>query len=138
MQYNNPEEYKLLKNYVGSVDRGMISPLVGYDKYKEYHDRIQNEIVGLTTSNGITIQGQSAHLLERVFGVQNDPSHGGETRLGVDIEDIKEALTSGKPHKVKPAENRKSQFFSGERAKVSINPDTGIIIQCEPKRKKKG
>ena len=63
MMYNKPDEYKLMQTYSKSVDSGMMSPLVGYEKYKEYHERVEKELVGLTTSNGIEIKSQSNHFL---------------------------------------------------------------------------
>lgn len=138
LQYNDPKEYALLTKYLGSVDSGMMSPLVGYDKYKEYYERIANEVVGLITSNGITISGQSDHFLERVFGTISDPSHGGVLRSGVEIEDIIDALQNGtvRPHKEEKdkAGNviRKSQAFFTQKCVVTVNPDTGILIQCNP------
>ena len=95
MMYNKPDEYKLMQTYSKSVDSGMISPLVGYEKYKEYHKRVEKELVGLTTSNGIEIKSQSDHFLERVFGTISDPTHEGAKRSGVELEDIAEALKNG-------------------------------------------
>ncbi len=138
MQYNNPKEYALMKTYIGSVDNGMLSPLVGYDLYKQYHERIESEIVGLTSSNSILITGQSAHFLERVFGTISDPSHGGVVRNGVEIDDIVEALKHGTVRKPKEEKDdfgnvlRRSQAFYTDRCLVTINPDTGILIQCNP------
>ena len=43
MKYNNPKEYDLMQSYSKSVDSGMMSPLVGYEKYKEYHKRVEKD-----------------------------------------------------------------------------------------------
>ena len=80
MQYNDPKEYALMKSYEKSVDTGMMSPLVGYEKYKEYHQRVETELVGLKTNGGVVIRSQSKHFLERVFGTISDLSHGGVKR----------------------------------------------------------
>ena len=50
VKYNDSERYTLLKNYVSSIDKGMLSPLTGFDKYEEYYDKVQNELIGLTTA----------------------------------------------------------------------------------------
>lgn len=63
MKYNDTERYALLKNYVSSVDTGMLSPLTSFDKYEKYYSRVQNELIGLTTASGIKIKSQSKHLL---------------------------------------------------------------------------
>ncbi|WP_295058340.1 hypothetical protein [Ruminococcus sp.] len=63
VKYNDTERYALLKNYVSSVDTGMLSPLTSFDKYEKYYSRVQNELIGLTTASGIKIKSQSKHLL---------------------------------------------------------------------------
>lgn len=142
MMYNKPDEYKLMQTYSKSVDSGMMSPLVGYEKYKEYHKRVEKELVGLTTSNGIEIKSQSNHFLERVFGTISDPTHEGAKRSGVELEDIKEALLYGKVEKVKikkksNGELGKSQRFCTDKCFVSVNPDECILIQANPRSPRK-
>ena len=63
VKYNDTERYALLKNYVSSVDTGILSPLTSFDKYEKYYSRVQNELIGLTTASGIKIKSQSKHLL---------------------------------------------------------------------------
>ena len=142
MKYNNHKEYDLMQSYSKSVDSGMMSPLVGYEKYKEYHKRVEKELIGLTTSNGITIKSQSKHFLERVFGTISDPSHDGVMRTGVELEDVKEALLYGKVEKVKikkksNGELGKSQRFCTDKCFVSVNPDECILIQANPRNSRK-
>ena len=64
------------------------------------HNEINNSLVGLTTTNGIEITGQSDHFIERVIGVIKDPDTG-KKRLGVELQDIQDALTNGKAMKPK-------------------------------------
>lgn len=131
MKYNNPKEYDLMQSYSKSVDSGMMSPLVGYEKYKEYHHRVETELIGLTTSNGIIIRSQSKHFLERVFGTISDPSHGGVMRTGVELEDIIDALKNGMV-KIK-SDYSTSVMYRTEKCSVSINPKTGNLIQVNPR-----
>jgi hypothetical protein len=147
MEYNNPPEYKLMNTYINSVKTGYMSPLVGYDLYKRTYNKVQNEIVGNVTSNGIVIKGQSNHFLERYFGTISNPSdQKGKPRSGVSFDDIKEALFHGKALKPKVSCDKNgnilydengnpkiSQKFVTEKCEVSINPDTYILIQCNPK-----
>lgn len=148
MEYTNNPEYKKMNAYINSVKRGKISPLVGYDRYSEVHKEIQDTIVGLETNSGIKVTGQSEHFIERVFGVIKDPDTGLK-REGVSIEAIKEALTNGTSGKVKVSRDKngnikfdkngnpmRSQKFTTDKCEVSVNPDTGDLIQCNPKRKK--
>lgn len=129
MKYNKPKEFELLKDYVNSVKKGMLSPLSGFDNYKNLHDTIEEKIVGITLSNGVKISGQSKHFIERVIGTKDDPkTH--RPRNGVDIEDIKEALINGTIRERKKDPN--SIKLVTEKCIVSVNPKTGILIQCNP------
>lgn len=132
VKYNDKKTYGILQTYVKSVDKGMLSPLVGFDLYLQYYSRVENELIGLTTSNGIQIKSQSKHFLERVFGTMSDPTHGGVIRNGVELEDIKNVLLNGK---VKP--HGDSIVFSNNMCSVSLNPITGNLVQTQPKKVKK-
>ena len=134
MKYNDSERYTLLKNYVSSIDKGMLSPLTGFDKYEEYYDKVQNELIGLTTATGIKIKSQSKHFLERVFGTKNDPAHDDMARSGVSFENIKDAILSDK-NPVYSSRND-SFVFTNSKCQVSIN-DNGNLIQTNPKKVKK-
>ena len=130
VKYNDIERYKLLKHYVNSIDSGMMSPLSGFDKYEEYRNRIENELVGLTAVSGIQIKSQSYHFLERVFGTWHDPKHNDEIRNGISLEDIKDAILNGK---IKITHGGDSILHSTEICGVTINPHTGNLIQVNPK-----
>lgn len=131
MMYNNTPEYQLLKRYMDSVKSGMMSPLVGFELYKEYYERIEKEIIGMKTINGIEIKSQSKHFLERVFGTSSDPTHGNYPRSGVSLEKIIDALKNGTV-KIDPANNTSISFIS-DKCSVSVNPLTGNLIQVNPK-----
>lgn len=130
VKYNDVERYELLKHYVKSIDSGMMSPLSGFDKYEEYRDRIENELVGLTAVSGIQIKSQSYHFLERVFGTWHDPKHNDDIRNGISLEDIKDAILNGK---IKITHGGDSILHSTEICGVTINPHTGNLIQVNPK-----
>lgn len=131
MKYTNPKEYDLMKAYIKSVDSGMMSPLVGFDKYKEYYERIENDIIGITAPDGTIIKSQSKHFLERVFGTIDDPSHEGVKRSGVEIDDIIDALKNGTI--IHKKGNTQSVVFRTNKCEVSVNPQTGNLIQVTPK-----
>lgn len=129
MKYNEPKKFELLTDYKNSVANGMISPLSGFKNYKKLHGRIEKELVGMKTSNGIKISGQSKHFIERVIGTKEDPKTE-RPRSGVEIEDIHYALLYGE---VRTRErDPDSVKFVTDRCIVSINPNTGILIQCNP------
>lgn len=134
VKYNDFPRYELLKRYVDSVETGRMSPMSHFDLYEEYHARIQSEIVGRSVG-GITITGQSKHFLERVFGTMVDPKTG-LPRNGVAFQEIIECMMN--PVSIEPIitdENgQRSIVIVGRRAKISINPDTGLLIQTNPWR----
>lgn len=146
MKYTNPPEYELMSAYINSVKTGFMSPQVGYKLYKDTHNLIEQEIVGTKTVNGIKITGQSKHFLERYFGTMSNPTDSkNKPRSGVNLEDVKEALYNGKFLNPKYNKDRtgntlynadgtkmRSQKFYNDKCEVSINPDTGLLIQCNP------
>ena len=105
--------------------------LQDFETYKNMSDRIDEELTGIKTQNGILIQGKTYHFIDRVFGSVE------ERRSGVSIEDVKQALTT--PVEIKDTilkGNRISQVFVGEHAKVSVNPDSNRLIQVNPNHRK--
>ena len=126
LKYNDPKQWSLLKDYYKSRGTNIISAFSTFDDYVKYKKIIDSEIVGLVTSDGVTIKGQSKHFIERVLGTGKDP-HTGRPRSGVKIEDIKEALLHGE---IIPKRN--SVKYRTEKCEVSVNPKTGILIQTNP------
>lgn len=130
MKYNNPKEFSLLTDYTNSVKSGMISPLSGFKNYKSLYEKIENDIVGMETSTGIKITGQSKHFMERVIGTKEDPkTH--RPRSGVDIGDIQDALIHGTLRT--RSRDPDSIKYVTDKCIVSVNPKTGTLIQCNPR-----
>lgn len=130
MKYNNPKEFSLLTDYTNSVKSGMISPLSGFKNYKNLYEKIENDIVGMETSTGIKITGQSKHFMERVIGTKEDPkTH--RPRSGVDIGDIQDALIHGTLRT--RSRDPDSIKYVTDKCIVSVNPKTGTLIQCNPR-----
>lgn len=140
--YNASPENELLERYTQDVKDGWISPLSGFDNYKQLYQQIESGIVGKTTSNGILITGQSRHFMQRVIGTMADPKKLADDlqivhRSGTEISDIMEALFS--PERIDPPvirENgRRSIRFIGSRGIVTVNPDTGQLIQTNQRKR---
>lgn len=128
MKYTDDKRYSLIKDYYRSRGTNMISAFTTFDDYCTYKQRIEDEIVGLTTSYGVVIKSQSKHFIERVFGTSEDP-HTGRPRSGVELEDIKEALMYG------TARPRKDSLrYYGNKCVVSVNKNSGNLIQTNPKK----
>ena len=139
MKYNRVDEYRLLKQYAKDVRTGWVSPLSGFENYRNLYNRIQAEIVGRTAADGTVITGQVPHFMQRVIGTMVDPQKLKDElkvirRSGVDVDDIIEAVFS--PVEIGSVQVRKSGKRSvkliGERCAVTINPDTGDLIQTNP------
>lgn len=130
---DNTLEYRLLRRYADDVRTGWISPLSGFGNYFKTYQKIEDSIVGKTTASGIKITSQSRHFLQRVFGTMEDPVKK-KPRAGVPIEDIEQAIF----HPVKNGEiitrsdGKRSLKYYGDRCIVSVNPDTGELIQVNP------
>ena len=131
-KYNNTEEYQLLSKYSYSVQQGNISPIAGFDNYMSGYHRIETVLVGKKTSSGLEITGQSMHFMERVLGTINDPKTG-RPRDGVEVDDIISCVLTGATRGIKyDAVGRSSILYFSDKCAVSINPDTGELIQCNP------
>lgn len=137
LKYNNSPEYELLQRYVRDVNAGWISPTAGFDNYSALYHRIETEIIGQKTSNGVTITGQSEHFMQRVLGTMTDPEKG-KPRSGVSIEDIQDALFNPKSvdEPVARDDGLRSIKFRGAACDVTINPDSGSLIQTNPRKKR--
>ncbi len=130
---NNYDTYKKFKAYVSSVKNGELTPLADFDLYVKISQEIDKTIVGLQTSNGITITGKSNHCIARVIGSVE------QRRNGVQVSDMLNALTKDKSEvlPIRISKNGKSQKFRNNVVEVTVNPDTGNIIQVNPVSKKR-
>lgn len=123
LKYNDVRKWELLKDYKNSRSNNMISIFTSFDQYVEYKNRIENEIIGLVTSDGIEIKSQSKHFIERVFGTNEDPkTH--KPRDGVTLEEIADTLKNGSSRK-----REDSWRYIKDSCSVSINQRTGNLIQ---------
>ncbi|NFE83113.1 hypothetical protein FC754_03015 [Clostridium botulinum] len=129
LKYNNSNEWELFKNYAQSRSKNMISVFSSFDDYKKYKTIIDKEIVGLKTVNGIEIKSQSKHFIERVLGTSCDPEKK-RPRDGIEADDILKTLEN--PLKIKEEPKKNSHKFIGEKITITINPNTGNLIQCNP------
>ena len=139
LKYNKNKESRTYNAYIRAVNEGNISPLVGYDKFKEVLAEAENRFVGTRTADGLEIQGIVPHLADRIIGQRSKDSPPKKNiRNGVDFADIEDALNN--PKKIGPVvkkdNGQNSKMYYGERAAVSYNPDTKELVQVQPKRTK--
>lgn len=131
MKYNDFKEFGLLTDYTNSVKNSMISPLPGFENYKKIHNNLEKNVVGIDTVEGTRVKGKSKHFMECVIGIICDPRTG-KSRSGVSVGDILELLINPvKADAIRTGKNgQRTQKDVSENATVTINPDTGILIQC--------
>ena len=127
LKYNNTKEWDLLQVFTNSKISGRIDREATLKQWKSIEKEVNNNIVCILTPNGIKISELSHHGIERFIG-------DGDKRKGVSVEGVRDALVN--PLDIKDIKvdslGRKSQKFVGERATISINPETGNIIQTNP------
>lgn len=124
----NEDEWKMFKAFTSSIKSGELSALADFELYKEISREMDEKLLGIVTSNNLTINGKSNHSIARVIGSIE------QRRNGVQVDDILDALTNSESEilPVKEMKNGKSQKFRNKVVEVSVNPDTGIIIQVNP------
>ena len=132
VKYNDPPRYELLKGYAKAVDKGDISPLVGFDVYEKTSDEISRKIVGCSTSTGVRMENYAPHFVDRVVGQTSTPHKG--MRCGVSVEDALDALQN--PIEVGEMRTHKDgdirQTFYGKDAAVAISVRDKRLIQTNP------
>lgn len=134
MKYNKPEEHRLLEGYAKAVDKGHISPLVGFEQYKAVSDQAEEELTGIKVA-GVRIKDFTTHLIDRIIGETSDKHE--KKRRGTPIGDIKDALED--PQHISPeymVGNDVRVRITGKRATVALSISDKRIIQANPVRKK--
>jgi len=138
-KYNGSPDYKLLRQYAADVESGWVSALSGFENYRTLYNRIQTEAVGKVAADGTLITGQVPHFMQRVIGTMVDPEKLKRElkvirRSGVSVDSIVETVF--RPLEIGSIQVRKSGKRSvkliGEDCAVTINPDTGMLIQTNP------
>ena len=126
------DDWGLFKAYASSVKSGELTPLVDFDLYKKASVEIDSKLVGQITSVGTKITGRSKHFISRVFGSVS------QRRSGVQVDTVLETVKN--PERVDPIQQNEkgnSQRYIGDNCVVIINPDKGMLIQTNPRKKRK-
>lgn len=127
-KYNNTEEHQLLMQYNRSIKDKKLSPLVGFEAYKNRHDSLAAALFGKQTASGLTIRGISAHFMERSFGGRQPDGKGKIVdRVGVATDSIINTVL--RSTKTRFSEKNKTVVILGHNHEISVNPNTGNLIQ---------
>ncbi len=137
VKYNDTKRYELLKGYVKAVDKGDISPLIGFDFYEQKAKEITDRLCGLVINNEYEIKGFVSHFIDRVIG-QTSTSHT-KMRLGTKIDFIEDCIKNpvniSQPHYRKTIRNNKEFMderimFTGEYCSFVYSKTDKILIQA--------
>ena len=132
IRYNN-FNWNEFKAYSSSIRSGELSSFADFDLYQKISREMDDKLLGIVTSNKMTITGKSKHSIARVIGSVE------QRRNGVKVSDILDALTNDESEifPVRTMKNGRSQKFRNKVVEVSVNPDTGNIIQVNPVHSRK-
>ncbi len=142
IEYSNTPTKTLKSAWRDGIDTGWMSALVNYEDYFNTYSQLYKNLVGERTKDGIEIKSISEHFMYRIFGTLIDPKIYKEQlrivrRSGVELEKVIEALLYGDSNPVVyDKKGNPSKVYFNEKCKVSINPDTGRLIQCNPSSRK--
>ena len=130
VKLRNSDDFHLLESYAQHIEKGRLSSFVSFDDFMAMSKKIDDEIVGMTAPNGIVISGKSDHFIARVFGSEN------EKRDGVSIEDIRTLLDNPNAEilPIRIDNGKPSQRIRKDGILISVNPDTGVLIQVNPEK----
>lgn len=132
VKYTDSPRYELLQGYARAVDKGDISPLVGFEQYENTSREIQDRLVGATTSTGITIESFATHFVDRVIGQTSTPHTG--MRCGVPVDDALDALTNpvrvGEVRKMEDGDIRQTLY--GRKSSITMSIRDKRLIQTNP------
>ena len=124
----NKDTGQAMHAYVQARKKHTVEPVVNYRDYIHAKQRLDDEIVGSTTSTGQKITGYSDHTFDRIFGVRKDPK--GKRRIGVSIDEMKQMLQS---NRYLETPKRHSTKYSSNQGYVAVN-NQGKIITLVPRK----
>lgn len=120
----------LRRGYDEAVKNGDLSALTGFEHYVRVAENVDRDLIGLTTADGIAIEGYVPHFLDRIIGSYE------QNREPVEIKFVMEALLN--PQEIlrkRPRNGLASDIYVTAHCKVSVNPDRRLLIQVTPKER---
>lgn len=127
----NKSDKENLDHYIEARRRGSVSAVASFSDWQETDTRLKAVFIGQTAQNGVKVTSVSKHFVDRVIGTIY------QKRSGVSFKNLQEVIANGKFAEVKiDKKGRKSQrIYIDELCDITINPETGELIQCNPNSK---
>lgn len=143
IEYINTPTKTLKSAWRDGIDAGWMSALVNYEDFVDTYYQLYSSLVGERTMDGVKIKSISEHFMYRLFGTLVDPKIYEEQlrivrRSGVEAEDVIDALLNGRTRPEKIKNGKRSKAYLNDKCLVTINPDTGRLIQCNPRTRNEG
>ena len=128
LQYNNPPAFARFEKYLLLLDKKEMSPLITFEQFEKVALSVEKELFGIVTPNGVEVKGYTAHAIGRILG--HSALDKDYNRSGVTISEMRGCLNKGAIGKFQTdKDGRPSQAYHGKGITVTVNPDTGEIVQ---------
>jgi hypothetical protein len=140
MKYNDSNKFYRLTGYKKALGKEPpdIPDDINFDEYEKVGMRIEKELVGLKTKDDLEVKGFVNHFIDRLIGQTPAGTSEKDKRTGVTLDNVKECILNGEFKKEEiNHKGEKSIMYKGTKCFVSINPDTGYLIQTNPRKTKK-
>lgn len=147
MKYNDTSKWEVFKNYKQVLVNQDLNPFIPFEEFEKISREINEKLIGLTTVNGITIQGVKPHFIARVIGEtyykDRYPSvkypqlkdYGYYEPLNID--DIIKCLINDKVYPETINNGKLSQKLQLNSVNVVVNPEDKTLVQCNKISKNK-
>jgi hypothetical protein len=139
MKYNDSNKFYRLTGYKKAQEVSDIPDTVNFDEYEKVGKRIERELVGLKTADGVEVKGFVNHFIDRLIGQTPAGKPIKHRREGVSIEAVKDCILNGsrtETVRIDKKTGERSITYTIEKYQVTINPDTGNLVQTNPTRRK--
>jgi hypothetical protein len=134
MKYNDSNKFYRLTGYKKALGKEPPDILddINFDEYEKVGMRIEKELVGLKTTDGVEVKGFVNHFIDRLIGQTPAGTPIKHKREGVTIDEVKECILNGTRTatvRIDKKTGERSMTYQMEKFQFAINPDTGYLIQ---------
>lgn len=132
----NKSDKENLDHYIEARRRGSVSAVASFSDWQETDTRLKAAFIGQTAQNGVKVTSVGKHFVDRTIGtiyLKDD----NKKREGVLIKDIQKVVFNGIVGRTKKDSfgRNSTLLYIDNVADVTINTETGVLIQCNPNSK---